>query len=69
MDQRAILAAVNNSAPVGAKGFWWNIADLSSILQLGTRDAEFLMTRREAWFWGATKYPLHTVGLTDFDWS
>jgi hypothetical protein len=28
MDQRAILAAVNNSAPVGAKGFWWNIADL-----------------------------------------
>jgi len=42
MDQRAILAAVNNSAPVGAKGFWWNIADLSSILQLSTRDAEFL---------------------------
>jgi len=41
------LATVTDSAPNGVKDFWWNLSDISKILNLGAVDTKQLSSRRD----------------------
>jgi len=50
---QTILAAVNDAAPDSAKGFWWDIKDISKLLALRENETEVLLKCREPWLLGA----------------